>query len=66
MDKPTEAITNLTIAQRQLDFDGCEVGVSRQALDETLEWANWAYDRIVALEKEVNELEDQILHGEEE
>lgn len=28
---------NLRSNQRQLDMDGCEVGVSRQALDETLE-----------------------------
>lgn len=27
---------NLKANQRQLDMDGCEVGVSRQALDETL------------------------------
>lgn len=30
------AIDNLTECQRQLDADGCEVGVSRQALDEVL------------------------------
>lgn len=30
------AIENLTNCQRQLDMDGCEVGVSRQALDEVL------------------------------
>jgi hypothetical protein len=30
------AIENLKINQRQLDMDGCEVGVSRQALDEVL------------------------------
>lgn len=29
------AVENLEHAQRQLDFDGCEVGVSRQAVDET-------------------------------
>lgn len=29
------AIQNLMDCQRQLDMDGCEVGVSRQALDET-------------------------------
>lgn len=28
---------NLKSNQRQLDMDGCEVGVSRQAVDETLE-----------------------------
>lgn len=31
------AITQLRDHQRQLDADGCEVGVSRQAIDETLE-----------------------------
>lgn len=31
------AIENLRGCQRQLDMDGCEVGVSRQAVDETLE-----------------------------
>lgn len=30
------AIENLRNSQRQLDADGCEVGVSRQAVDETL------------------------------
>lgn len=30
------AIENLKSNQRQLDRDGCEVGVSRQALDEAL------------------------------
>lgn len=31
-----EAIKNLETNQQQLDADGCMVGVSRQALDETL------------------------------
>lgn len=31
------AVENLTSSQKQLDADGCMVGVSRQALDETLE-----------------------------
>lgn len=30
------AFKNLRTCQRQLDMDGCEVGVSRQALDEVL------------------------------
>lgn len=30
------AIENLRACRRQLDMDGCEVGVSRQALDEAL------------------------------
>lgn len=34
--KPTGAIENLRTVQRQLDQDGVEVGVSRQALDELL------------------------------
>jgi hypothetical protein len=28
-----EAVENLRACQRQLDMDGCEVGVSRQALE---------------------------------
>jgi hypothetical protein len=32
----TPAFDNLKTHQRQLDADGCEVGVSRQALDEVL------------------------------
>lgn len=31
-----DAIKNLKECQQQLDADGCMVGVSRQALDETL------------------------------
>lgn len=33
---PWPAIENLRNHQQQLDFDGCMVGVSRQALDELL------------------------------
>ena len=33
---PQTAAQNLENCQRQLDMDGCEVGVSRQALDEVL------------------------------
>ena len=36
--RPVAAIENLRTAQRQLDADGTEVGVSRQALDEVLDW----------------------------
>ena len=32
----SEAVENLRNNQKQLDADGCMVGVSRQALDETL------------------------------
>ena len=34
------AAQNLRDCQRQLDMDGCEVAVSRQALDETLALAD--------------------------
>ena len=37
MTDPNTAYENLRSCQRQLDADGCEVGVSRQALDEILE-----------------------------
>lgn len=37
MSDPNPAYENLRSYQRQLDADGCEVGVSRQALDEILE-----------------------------
>ena len=33
----SDASANLKTNQRQLDMDGCEVGVSRQAVEETLE-----------------------------
>lgn len=66
MKQPIEAIANLTQWQRQLDVDGCHVGVSRQALEETLQWAEWAFKRIVKLEQEVDDLENSILQGEEE
>ncbi len=36
------AIENLRENQRQLDADGCEVGVSRQAVDETLTALDYA------------------------
>lgn len=37
-DMPDEAINCLTNNQKQLDFDGIEVGVSRQALEEVLDY----------------------------
>jgi len=39
---PTGAIQNLRECQKQLDADGSHVGVSRQALEEVLEWADGA------------------------
>lgn len=65
MQKPTDAIENLRNSQQQLDMDSGHVGVSRQALDKTLEWAEWAYNRIVKLEKEVDDLENELVHGPE-
>lgn len=43
------AIANLRSNQRQLDADGCMVGVSRQALDETLA----LYDELLARSKAI-------------
>lgn len=37
-DVPKGAIENLKTHQQQLDMDGVIVGVSRQALEELLEW----------------------------
>lgn len=37
-----EAIENLRGSQRQLDKDGCEVAVSRQAVEETLTAIDYA------------------------
>lgn len=43
------AFVNLTESQRQLDADGCEVGVSRQALDETLALCDTLFERLQAI-----------------
>jgi hypothetical protein len=40
------AVANLRACQRQLDMDGCEVGVSRQAVDETLALYDALLDRL--------------------
>lgn len=47
----TPAIENLKTCQRQLDMDGCEVGVSRQALDETLDVLSALYEALKAQEE---------------
>ena len=44
MPEPTTAWDHLRYVQRQLDQDGVEVGVSRQAIDETLT----EFDRLTA------------------
>lgn len=47
LDGARPAWTNLTTNQRQLDMDGCEVGVSRQAVDETVDAVLHASDRLL-------------------
>lgn len=49
------AIENLKTNQRQLDADGCEVGVSRQALDQTLALT----DNLIAV---VAQYRDDMMH----
>lgn len=51
------AITQLRDHQRQLDADGCEVGVSRQAIDETLEIVGELLDAAVRLIVAFDELQ---------
>lgn len=46
------AIVALSTNQRQLDADGCEVGVSRQALDETLALLDALFGAANALSRE--------------
>ena len=45
------AIENLTKNQKQLDDDGINVGVSRQALNEVLRQASADKEKIAELEK---------------
>jgi len=49
------ASDNLRANQRQLDMDGCEVGVSRQAVEETLA----EYDAMVEAMSELFKLHGQ-------
>lgn len=58
-----EAIEHLRNCQRQLDRDGVEVGVSRQALDETLDELEQMRSRIRALEAAVKLALDQSQSG---
>jgi len=53
------AIENLRNCQRQLDMDGCEVGVSRQAVDETLA----EIDRLHSALAEAQEIIDTRTHN---
>ena len=59
MEKPIDAIENLTNCQRQLDFDGSEVGVSRQALCMALEWAEGAYTQT----EKLKQLQDDLTYA---
>jgi hypothetical protein len=43
------AVRNLRTNQRQLDMDGCEVGVSRQAIEEAIV----AFDRLITALTEI-------------
>lgn len=52
LDHP--AVANLRTNQRQLDVDGCEVGVSRQAVEETIA----EFDRLVAVLTEICRIRD--------
>lgn len=49
------ASENLKTNQRQLDADGCEVGVSRQAVEETLEQHNAMRAALEPFVKIINE-----------
>lgn len=51
------AIENLKSNQRQLDMDGCEVGVSRQALEEALDITSELYGALVMVRDADNDCE---------
>lgn len=55
---PLGAIKNLTEYQRQLDVDGCHVGVSRQALDEVLAYITKLQEANGILEDALQEVGD--------
>ncbi len=62
--KKHPAIENLTARQRQLDMDGCEVAVSRQAVDETLEVATALYEALEACADDLAAEIEARRHGE--
>lgn len=49
-----ESIKHLRENQRQLDIDGCTVGVSRQALEEVLDYAEATPDLIKSLQEMID------------
>jgi ABC-type nitrate/sulfonate/bicarbonate transport system substrate-binding protein len=52
------AIENLANSQRQLDADGCEVAVSRQAVEETLEITR---ELLAALHRVWDDIDDETM-----
>lgn len=46
MMRPHKAIQSLDNHQEQLDHDGVMVGVSRQALQEVLDYIGWIEDQL--------------------
>lgn len=58
------AADNLRTSRRQIDMDGCEVGVSRQALDETLDELDAMRASLRAIRNHWNEFGPE--HGFEE
>lgn len=61
MKKPIGAIEEIQKSIRPLDGERIECGVNWQALDDVLKWAEWSYNRIVKLEKEVDDLESELV-----
>ena len=57
-NSPFGAIQHLTEHQRQLDMDGCHVGVSRQALDEVLAYVARMQEANGILEDALQEVGD--------
>lgn len=53
-----EAVINLREHQLQLDADGCMVGVSRQALEETFDLITAMQERIAELEADLSQALD--------
>ena len=61
MDDLNGAIKNLTEHQKQLDADGCMVGVSRQALDELITaWNTRAVSKESLHTERIKVLEDAL------
>ena len=61
--KEHPAIANLRSHQRQLDADGCEVGVSRQAIEETLALLAVVADELRDAAAILQSTAEAIVHG---